>query len=138
MNTTIKKIIGPLFAAIGIIILLFMIGELVGTYRFMKRAERAQGKVVALNAGGSHPEITFIKPDGQSISYPQGGLVFGYKVGDSVTVFYDEQNPTQATVKSFGAMWGFLSLGMILGAAFVIAGLYEVKNSRNLNDEVQT
>jgi len=36
--------------------------------RFLEVAQRAPGEVVALNAGGSHPQIRFHGTDGQAIS----------------------------------------------------------------------
>jgi hypothetical protein len=55
-------------------------------YQEYKDAAVADGIVTKLNAGGAHPEIEFTTPDGQTVSYPQGGMIGGYKPGDHVRV----------------------------------------------------
>ncbi len=85
-------------------------------------AMRVQGQVITLNAGGSHPEVTFTSSRGERVSFPQGGLIAGYKVGDTVEVLYSADNATEATVDTFGARYGFLVFGLVLGCAFLVSG----------------
>ena len=93
------------------------------THAFVGAASRAPGRVTRLNAGGAHPQIAFWAADGQTYSYPQGGLIAGYKVGDRVLVLYDPQHPQQgAVVDTFGALWGFPLLMGLLGLVFVGGG----------------
>lgn len=92
-------------------------------FHFVNSAEIAEGTVSQLSGGGSHPEITFNTRDGTSVKSPQGGLIFGYKVGDRVLIYYDPQRPERATLKSFGALWGFPSLASVLGAFFIGTGM---------------
>lgn len=78
------------------------------TREFLDQAVTAPGRVVALNAGGSHPQIEFTNSRGELVSYPQGGWIGGYKVGDTVTVLYLENSPNpQATIDRFGAIWAW-------------------------------
>lgn len=78
------------------------------TREFLDHAVTAQGRVVALNAGGSHPQIEFTNNRGEPISYPQGGWIGGYKVGDQVTVLYLPNSPNpRPTVDRFGAVWAW-------------------------------
>jgi hypothetical protein len=39
-------------------------------------------------------------------------------IGDKVDVLYDPQNPRKASLNSFGALWGFPALLLILGLIF--------------------
>lgn len=93
-------------------------------WRFVSNAATARGVVVKLNAGGSHPQIKFTTAEGKEIEYAQGGLIFGYKPGDEVDVFYERQNPQIASVDSFSALWGFPILALILGGCALGAGLF--------------
>ena len=92
--------------------------------QFIKNAATAKGVVVKLNAGGSHPEIKFTTNDGKIIEYPQGGLISGYNTGDEVTVLYDSQNPHNAVINDFGALWGFSLLAFVLGVSVVCVGMF--------------
>ena len=89
----------------GLLILLVGAGALAGAAwlaveqgRFLKVAQRAPGEVVALNAGGSHPQIRFEGSTGEAISYPQGGLIWGYREGMQVEVLYDPADPRRTPV----------------------------------------
>ncbi|MFM0740604.1 DUF3592 domain-containing protein [Paraburkholderia xenovorans] len=99
----------------AIIFSMIWIGCLIGlaisvreTKNFLNTAVEASGRVVALNAGGSHPQIEFIARSGERVSYPQGGWVGGYRVGDQVQVLYWESSPrTSATINRTGAIWAW-------------------------------
>lgn len=89
---------------------------------FLAQAQRAQGHVSALNAGGSHPQIDFTDATGQVVSYPESGFIFGYAVGDPVTVLYRTEAPAStAIIDDRGALWG-VSLMMGLFALVFSAG----------------
>ena len=89
---------------------------------FLAQAQRAQGHVSALNAGGSHPQIDFTDATGQVVSYPESGFIFGYAVGDPVTVLYRAEAPAStAIIEDRGALWG-VSLMMGLFALVFSAG----------------
>lgn len=110
-----------LIAGIGLLIAAGVFG--LKSYDFVQQASRADARVIALNAGGSHPQIEFETASGESVSYPQGGLIFGYAVGDSVTVLYRAENPrATASVDAWGALWGVSFFLAFLGLAFAIAG----------------
>jgi hypothetical protein len=94
------------------------------TLNFLKSSIVVPGDVVALNAGGSHPQIAFATRNGEQVSYPQGGLVFGTKIGDHVEVRYLADSPKQsATLNQFGAIWTLTILLAGLGIGFVLTGL---------------
>ncbi|VWB54642.1 hypothetical protein BLA23254_02499 [Burkholderia lata] len=113
------------FCLLGLVLLAGMIYSIVDTRSFLKAAEVANGQVVALNAGGSHPEIAFVTSTGEHVSYAQGGLVFGMKVGDAVQVRYLASSPkASATLDRFLAIWtvpiflGFFGISAVLGGFF--------------------
>lgn len=114
-----------LFLGVGIVVIIIVLVWAGINYQFVKQATSAQGEVVKLNSGGSHPEIKFTTQDGKEIEYPQSGLIFGYKIGDKVEVLYDAQNPQRASINTFGAIWGFPVLVLTLGLIFVIVGIFQ-------------
>ena len=64
----------------------------------MARAASAPGLVVKLDAGGVHPEIRFTTAAGQVVECPQGGMIWGYQVGDRVELLYEPANPFSSAV----------------------------------------
>ncbi|MFB9126856.1 DUF3592 domain-containing protein [Paraburkholderia dipogonis] len=101
-----RRLKAILFAAVWLGCISGFIVSTHSTLHFLDLANKAPGVVVALNAGGSHPQIEFINSNGRRVSYPQEGLISGYKIGDKVTVLYlaDSPNP-QATIDKPGAIW---------------------------------
>ena len=110
-----------LLAVVGAALVLGSLAWLRAEVRFGRSAARAAGEVVRLNAGGSHPEVRFETAAGQRVSYPQGGLVFGYAVGDRVAVLYDPARPRRAVVDTPGARFGFAGIGVAAGVVFLAA-----------------
>jgi hypothetical protein len=91
---------------------------------FLQQALAAGGVVERLNAGGSHPEIGFTTASGVSVSYAQGGLIFGYQPGEKVRVLYLSDDPARtACLDVFGALWFVPLLLGALGLAGVAAGI---------------
>lgn len=78
---------------------------------------------MALNAGGSHPQIRFVTADGTAVSYPQGGLIFGYRPGDRVQVLFHPADPAgTATLDAVGSLWFTALLLGGLGVLCLAAG----------------
>ncbi|WP_210640871.1 MULTISPECIES: DUF3592 domain-containing protein [unclassified Pseudomonas] len=126
-----KILLGLLFALIGIVLLGITVNLTLERREFLARAQTADGIVSRLNAGGSHPEIAFTAGTGEKISYPQGGLIFGYREGQSVRVHYlPEQPASSAIVDDPGALWGPSGLLGCLGLMFTIAGLAKAIRQR--------
>lgn len=93
------------------------------TAEFVRSAARAEGEVVRLNAGGSHPEVAFTTTTGERVSYPQGGFIAGYAVGDRVRVLYDAAAPAAtARIDAVGSLWAWPLIVGFLGSAFVLLG----------------
>ena len=95
----------------------------IGTWRWLQRSAVAQGEVTRLNAGGSHPEVEFTTAAGQKVSYPQGGLVMGWQVGDTVPVRYDPTAPTRdPCINRVAAIWT-IPFALLLGGMVTISAL---------------
>jgi hypothetical protein len=124
-----QKMIYGLFALVGVLVIVGVLVWGLQTYQFIKSSLSAQGTVAALNSGGSHPQIKFTTGEGKEVEYAQNGLIYGYRIGDQVTVLYDPQNPREASVNTLGALWGFNLLGFILGVCFTGIGLLKLLNS---------
>lgn len=109
------------FTFVGVGLMISALCWAASTRRLTTRAAVAPGMVVKLNAGGAHPEIRFTTAAGQAIEYPQGGMIWGYHVGDHVEVLYDPRDPTtDPVINTFGALWGFTGMDFLLGTAFVM------------------
>ena len=118
------------FAVVGLILLVVAIRNAVETYDFIRGATRVEGKVVRLNAGGSHPQISFTAGKDELVTYPQGGMIFGFHAGDTVGVLFSPADPAgTATIDSAGALWfataipaGLAALLLFLALTLVRAG----------------
>ena len=110
-----------IFRVAGIGLILFVGVWALSTHHFIQSTSSAPGQVTRLRAGGSHPEIEFQTVEGKTISYGQNGFIFGYRVGDRVTVLYDPQHPYDASIDTFGALWGFHVIILLMGLVFIIA-----------------
>lgn len=101
------------------------------TRDFLQTAIPASGLVVSLNAGGSHPQIEFVTRAGERISYPQGGMIYGMKVGNKVTVLYRADAPAEtATIDRLGAVWNWTLLLLILSAGTFLAALTNIPSKK--------
>jgi len=114
-----------LFAVVGLGLIAIAIALALSTRGFVRRASRAEGVVVGLNAGESHPEIEFTPASGPRVSFSQGGFISGYKQGRRVEVLYDADRPARtARVNAPGALWFVPVLLGALGIAFLCAGVF--------------
>lgn len=117
-----NSVLGVLFLGIGALLVLASALWAGSTASFVAGAGSAPGKVVALNAGGSHPEIEFTPEGSTPVQYPQGGLIAGYAVGDDVQVLYAPDDPIRATIDNPGALYGFPLIGLAMGLIFASVG----------------
>jgi len=117
------RLAASVFVVIGAVLLFFALRSGLATRAFVLAAVRAEGTVTKLNAGGSHPQISFTTDAKVEISYPQGGLIFGYRPGDKVQVLYRTADPSgTATINAVGALWFPALLMSVLGMAFLVMG----------------
>lgn len=122
---------GLFFAFVGVV-LLFISGYIaVDRHEFLSHAQKAPGVVKSLNAGGSHPQIEFTSSSGKVVSYPQGGMIFGYQTGQAVEVYYREEDPALTPqINDFGALWGSAALVGLIGLGFLLGGADEIFSRR--------
>ncbi len=101
--------------------------------RFMRRALRAKGVVKSLRArslGRSStlifPVIGFVTDSGSMISAESrtGGSRGVYRVGQTVTVLYDPEQPSDMRIDSFSSRWvGIMIPAFVALVPMVMAGL---------------
>ncbi len=60
---------------VGLALLLAALVTGLSTERFIHTASHADGAVVALSAGGSHPRVSFRTADGRAALFSGGGLI---------------------------------------------------------------
>lgn len=122
-------------AVFGVVTVVMAIGAVVtavGRTEFLRSSARAPGVVSKLNAGGSHPQVSFTVA-GLEMSFAQGGWIWGYEVGDQVTVLYDPENPHMtATIDSTGALWFATSFFAFMTLGFGFGTLVLVREARNV------
>ncbi len=120
-------LVGGLFASLGAVLLALAVVRGIATRRFTSGAAAADGTVLRLLAGGSHPEIGFVTQNNQEVKYAQGGFIFGYKVGDQVRVLYAPADPGKTVcVDRFGALWFTPVLLGVLSILFIAGGLGKI------------
>ncbi len=112
-----------LFIGLGLLLLVMAVLEAFQTRRFIAESVVVPGRVVELSAGGSHPVIRFPISAGQTRLSPQGGWIFGYKVGDRVRMRYRVAAPqATATLDAFGTLWFSPIFLLVLGTGFMLGG----------------
>jgi len=115
---------GLFFSLIGIGLLAIAFHLFTERQDFLSRAQRADGVVSALNAGGSHPQVSFDTATGERFSYAQGGFIHGYEVGQPVQVLYlPERAQASAVVEDRGALWGLPVALALMGLTFALGGV---------------
>lgn len=116
--------IAGLFILVGLGLLAAASMLAIRTWSFIHHAATAPGVIVALLAGGSHPQIEFTTASGRKVTYAQGGFIFGYRAGDRVTVLYRPDNPEQsASIDAAGALWFSSAILGFIGLACLVGGL---------------
>jgi hypothetical protein len=120
---------GLLFFVLGAMLAVVAISIGIRTIGFIHDAESAPGVVVNLDFGGSHPQIAFTPMNGERVSYPQGGMIFGYKKGDRVRVLYYPKDPAAyPCIDDFGALWFSSMMPGFIGLTFLIVGFAQMRS----------
>lgn len=106
--------------ALGIIAAISAVYSAYRTQEFLRHAVRADGIVVALVAGGSHPRVAFTTDKGEQVVRALGGFIGGWRVGDRVQVLYQSGQALEtATMDRPGAIWFATILASILSLVLV-------------------
>ncbi len=126
-----------LFATAGVVLLAAAVWVAQSERSFVERSETVSGVVIANvltrstshNGGTSyryyyHPRVRFQTDTGADVQFVSGAGADppSYHVNDTVTVLYDPQNPSNASIKGFFSLWGAAFVLMILGVAFSLFG----------------
>lgn len=102
-------VFGLIFAVIGVALGL-------KSWRTTSNLQQTEATVVEFSSNGDlQAPIVEFRANGRTYKATSGSFVnssFSYSKGDKVDVYYDPQNPEDATVGSFGEMWG-LPLGFV-------------------------
>jgi len=127
---------------VGCVALVVGAVSLVETKRFLAEAVAGNGIVVnfveqtsSSNSGGSSsnsgsqlvtvfcPVVRFATPGGGTTQFEADdcSAARAFRVGQSVRILYDQQNPTQARLDTWNSLWGSVLL-LPLGLAFLAAG----------------
>ena len=131
MNDLPARLVGGLFALVGLGLICGAVAETSATRRFVRSAARAPGVVSRLNAGGAHPQIQFTAASGEVVGYPQGGMIWGYHAGDRVSVLYDPHRPdNDPRLDTPNVLWFDTGMLFALGAVFTGVGLSRTLGSR--------
>jgi hypothetical protein len=143
-------IIGAIFGVLGLVLLGVGIALAISTAGFQASAERADGTVVALtertstNSSGRrstewYPTVEFTV-DGRVYSFDSsvGTNPPGYTEGDTVSVAYDPDDPSDAQIATF---WSAYLAPMIIGGIGIIFAplgtLFFVKGRRTLRQRAR-
>lgn len=96
--------------------------EAYSTREFVQHAARANGVVVALNAGAAHPEIEFTSASGEKISFPAGGFI-SFRKGQRAAVLYRREDPYRGPrLDHFGQLWAPLIISASLALMGILLG----------------
>lgn len=123
--------VGIPFALIGIGALVGCVAWTTSMQRFIARAEKAQGRVVALvphrgdDSTTYAPTVEFLAKDGKTVTFTDSvsSNPPSHQEGDVVPVLYDPAKPEDAHIDSFWDLWlGQVILG-VLGTVFTLVGL---------------
>ena len=102
--------------------------------KFLSEAETTVGRVKTFrisegDEGGSTycPIIEFTTKTGETITFDTRmcSSKRPYEPGQSITVFYDPQNPQKAQVDSFFGKYTFPAIAAVIGVVFVFFGLLD-------------
>ncbi len=137
------SIIGLVFSIVGLPFLVISIFVGVANYKFIHTADRAQGKVVELissqDSEGSRtyrPKVSFQSTNGESHEYisSSGTNPPAHKVGDKVTLYYENSNPDNAKIDSFMDLWFLPAIMGLLGVIFFGIGgciiMFQIKKKQ--------
>ena len=114
------RVVALIFGAFAALGLAGAAWNVPSTFR-LSAGEHAEGTVVAFKRLGrsSHLVVRYADPDGRSVEFMSKVSRPGdVRVGDSVPVKYDPQDPSLAEVDSFSTIWGRVVVPAVLGLVF--------------------
>lgn len=117
-----KRVVA-LFIAIGSVSIVLGIYTGLRTYRFLQRAERVPGTVVALawNGSGSAPVVEYVDRAGKrhTLRSTISSSPPSFSKGEQVTIAYEPQSPGEARIVTPVQLWFSTVFALVFGAMFV-------------------
>jgi len=132
-DTTTPRIVGILFIVFGVFVASFVVVSFLRRRSLLKNGVSTGGVVVGLDkmsgnmSGASYaPIVRFTTDDGKSRQYTPSLYTAwcNYRVGDSVSLVYDADNPARAVIPSYAT--GSYFMVLFLALVFICAGLFTV------------
>lgn len=133
------KYVGPVFTLVGLAAIGLSIYLGMQRAEFLEKALKADGKVIELIESRSddsyvyYPRVEFNLPETDRVltfRHESGSNPPSYRIGESVSVLYDPQNPQNAIIDAGLFNWMGAGLSSMLGILFAAAGLSIIKNRR--------
>jgi hypothetical protein len=126
-NARVKLLQGILLTLCGVEFLSIALVNVNSTHELVRTGQRAQGSVVMLAAGTSHPRVEFEDPSGHKVEFAGNGFV-SHRAGERVVVLFDVRDPSgTAILDESGALWFFDVLSALLGILMIGMGLYSMR-----------
>ena len=131
-DTTSTRIGGIFFIVLGVFFASSVVVSLLRRRSLLKNGVSTSGVVVGLDktsgeSGASYaPIVRFTTDDGKSRQYTPSFYTAwcNYRVGDSVSLVYDADNPARAVIPSYAT--GSYFMVLFLALVFICAGLFTV------------
>jgi hypothetical protein len=119
-----NRLKGAVFALLGLVFVGIGVNDCVDTRDFVRHARKAEGIVIALNAGPAHPQVEYADETGTKFTMPGRGWI-SYRRGDRVAVLYLVNDPHhESKIDDPGALWDFVAIFSGLGATALLVGMY--------------
>lgn len=124
---------GPLFITAAALCLVWAVLAYRSERRYLSRAARATGVVESVTAeqgtrGGTSyfPVISFTTAAGAPVRARSRSSNNRYRVGDSVPVLYDPNEPDDMQIDTLGSRWVMVGFATGLAALFVLIGAVSI------------
>ena len=129
-----------IFPRVGLILILYSAYGLINTLIFLHGSAAAMGLVIDVESkfmgedNAILPIVTFVTEDGRPVQFTSNvgeGFIGGwaFRIGESVTVRYDPDNPTDARIDSFTQVWGSFYIPLLIGSAFILTNRKNLKQT---------
>jgi hypothetical protein len=110
------------FSSLGLGIYLFW-----SSLNFYRQAIRVEGKVIGLRGGAivsnTYPTVSFTTIEGKKIVFSsESGSNVSPKIGDSIKIYYQPDDPQKARIASFMPFWMLPLMFVIVGGFLLFIG----------------
>jgi len=124
-------VLSSVFIVIGIGLLFLAARRLAKKLAFLQDSLTAPGEIIRFIEvpdgieKSYFPEVMFHTSEGREITFQSemGSNVPSYEIGDKVRVRYSRNQPADAEIDSFFALWGLVLILGLLGGVFSFVGL---------------